>query len=60
MVATVSSQRATINAQARYTRLLGQASFQGKGVLGYAGPAIRGGRRAAWRDPQFQPGPGDT
>lgn len=42
-VATVSSQRATINAQARYTRLFGQASFQGKGVLGYAGLAIREG-----------------
>ena len=42
-VGTVSSQRATINAQARYTRLFGQASFQGKGVLSYAGLAIREG-----------------
>jgi hypothetical protein len=42
-VASVSSQRATINAQARYTRLFGQASFQGKGVLSYSGLAMREG-----------------
>ncbi|WP_052165984.1 hypothetical protein [Cupriavidus sp. WS] len=40
---TVSSQRATINARARYTRLFGEASFQGHGVLSYAGLAVREG-----------------
>ncbi|MGO4330660.1 hypothetical protein AB4Z48_01710 [Cupriavidus sp. 2TAF22] len=40
---SVSSQRATINAQARYTRLFGEASFQGHGVLSYAGLTVREG-----------------
>jgi hypothetical protein len=39
----VTSQRATINAQARYARLFGEASFQGKGLLNYAGIPLREG-----------------
>lgn len=40
----ISSKRATINAQASYTRLFGEASFQGNGMLGYAGLDIREGK----------------
>jgi len=43
----ISSQRATINAQARYTRLFGEASFQGTGMFTYAGHEIREGATLA-------------
>lgn len=43
----ISSQRATINAQARYTRLFGEASFQGTGMFAYAGHDIREGATLA-------------
>lgn len=39
----ISSQHATINAQARYARLFGEASFEGTGLLSYAGHDIREG-----------------
>ncbi|MCG5261210.1 hypothetical protein [Cupriavidus gilardii] len=39
----ISSQHATINAQARYARLFGEASFEGTGLLSYAGHEIREG-----------------
>lgn len=39
----VSSQRATINAQARYGRLFGQVSFEGSGMVSYAGHDIKEG-----------------
>ncbi|MBY4896970.1 hypothetical protein [Cupriavidus sp. AU9028] len=39
----ISSHNATINAQARYGRLFGVASFEGKGFLSYAGRDIREG-----------------
>lgn len=43
----ISSQRATINAQARYARLFGEASFQGTGMFTYAGHDIREGATLA-------------
>jgi hypothetical protein len=43
----ISSQRATINAQARYTRLFGEASFEGTGMFTYAGHDIREGATLA-------------
>jgi hypothetical protein len=39
----IDSQHATINAQARYARLFGEASFEGKGMLNYATKQIREG-----------------
>ncbi|MDF3838607.1 hypothetical protein P3W85_37585 [Cupriavidus basilensis] len=39
----VRSRNATINAQARYTRLFGEASFEGVGVLSYVGLPLREG-----------------
>lgn len=39
----ISSHHATINAQARYARLFGEASFEGTGLLSYAGHDVREG-----------------
>lgn len=39
----VDSQHAMVNAQARYARLFGEASFEGKGMLNYAAKQIREG-----------------
>jgi hypothetical protein len=39
----IDSRNATINAQARYARMFGEASFNGSGVFNYAGLMIREG-----------------
>lgn len=40
---SITSHQATINAQARYARLFGHASFAGSGMISYAGHDIREG-----------------
>ena len=39
----ITSRRATINAQARYSRLFGEVSFEGSGMVTYTGHDIREG-----------------
>lgn len=54
----ITSQRATINAQARYGRLFGEVSFEGSGMVSYTGHDIREGAtlpgEALWSSAAFE------
>lgn len=54
----ITSQRATINAQARYARLFGEVSFEGSGMVSYTGHDIREGAtlpgEALWSSAAFE------